>query len=137
MLTSFDIFDDVFKLRDMVDTFFNDTSGRNRRPYDFPYVNVYEKDDKIELKAVLPGVDREDLKIELKDRTLTLSGEKKDRCTDKPCIRRERVFGSFERTFRLPYPVKNDTISASLKNGILTVSLEKSEAAKPRKIEIA
>ncbi len=136
MITTFDIFDDVLKLRDMVDTFFRDTPSAGNRPYDFPYVNIFEKDDKLDLRAVLPGIKKEDLKIELNDRTLTISGERKNTCTDRPCIRRERSFGSFSRTFRLPYSVKGESISAQLKNGILTISLEKSDEAKPKRIEI-
>jgi len=138
MFTTYDIFNDINNLRSLVNTFFRDLPETGRRNADFPLINIVEnKDDHIRLSALLPGVDRKDLKIELNDTTLTLEGERKsDVEKDRHYIRKERSFGKFARAIRLPYPVKSDTIQASLKNGVLFITLEKSEEAKPKKIEI-
>ncbi len=131
-----DYFDDAVRLRDVVDTFFRDIPTRGNRVYEYPYINLHENDDHLELKAVMPGVAKEDISIELTESGLMIQGERKSDVTEKPYLRRERTFGTFKKSIRLPYPVKQDAINAALKNGILTVSLEKSEDAKPRKIEI-
>ncbi len=131
-----DFFDDAVRLRDVVDTFFRDIPTRGNRVYDYPYINLHEEGDTLELKAVMPGVSKDDISIELTDSGLLLQGERKSDVADRPYLRRERTFGTFKKTIRLPFPVKQDAINANLKNGILSVTLEKSDDAKPRKIEI-
>jgi HSP20 family protein len=84
----------------------------------------------------MPGVKAEDLNVELKDRSLVIEGERKSDYEDKPYLRKEREFGSFKKSVRLPYDVDRDRIRASLSNGIFTITLEKSENAKSKKIDI-
>ena len=136
MFTTYDIFDDVFKLRNMVDDFFKDNPASRNRALEYPYANVFEKNDQLEIRALVPGVVKEDLKIELNNNNVVIEGTRKNDTVDKPYIRKERTFGTFSKTIRLPYAVKQDAINASLKNGILSVTLEKSEEAKPKKIDI-
>ena len=134
MYTTYDIFDDVLNLRNVFDRFFQEMPVR--RSVEFPYINLYEKDDAIDIKAIIPGVKVEDLDINLADNSLIIEGERKSDYVDKPYIRREREFRKFKKSVRLPFDVDRDKINADLKNGILTIKLVKSEAAKPKKIEI-
>ncbi len=126
---------DMLNLGKIVDEFFNvvpQRTGRNG----YPALDIYEGTETIEVKAIMPGVDRESLDIELSEKTLTISGEKKQEEENRNYLRRERVFGKFSRSIELPYQVDNDSIRAELKNGVLSITLTKSEDARPRKIEI-
>ncbi|MBF0205919.1 MAG: Hsp20/alpha crystallin family protein [Oligoflexia bacterium] len=103
----------------------------------FPSMNLFEKDDALILKAELPGFEKEDLKIEIKENSLLLSGIKKERETDdRNYHRRERLFGTFTRQFGLPYRVNTEKVLATLLDGILTIEMEKAESAKVRSIAI-
>jgi HSP20 family protein len=134
MYTTYDVFDDILNLRNVFDRFFQEIPIQRR--VDFPYINLYEKDDAITVKVIVPGVKSEDFEIQLTDNSLVIEGERKSDYADKPYIRKERYFTRFKKSVKLPYDVDRDKISASLKDGILTITLVKSEAAKPKKIEI-
>lgn len=129
-----DIFDNALKLRDIFHDYFRELP--NGAPAEEPLLNLYENGDTIIVKAALPGVKASDLEIELADKQLTIKGERKPDYTDNPYLRRERSFGNFKRTIALPFDVDRDKAAASLADGIFTVTLEKSESAKARKIEI-
>jgi HSP20 family protein len=103
-----------------------------------PAFDLYEDKDKLTVRAELPGLKKDQIQLTLKDDVLTVSGERKqDADAEKrDQIRRERVFGAFERSVTLPYPVNQAGISAAYENGILTVTLPKAEEAKPRQIAI-
>jgi HSP20 family protein len=132
---TYDIFDDIFNLKDTVNSFFNDYTGR-WRSREFPSMEIYEGKDELEVRALVPGVKAGDLNINLVDNNLIIEGEKKNDYADNPYIRRERQFGVFKKSVKLPYRVDPNAISAELTNGILQVKLHKSEDAKPKKIEI-
>ncbi len=132
---TYDIFDDIFNLRDTVNSFFNDYTGR-WRSREFPNMEIYEGKDELEIRALLPGIKAADLNVHLVDNNLIIEGEKKNDYEDNPYIRRERQFGSFKKSFTIPYRVDANAISADLTNGILHIKLQKSEDAKPKKIEI-
>lgn len=103
----------------------------------FPLVNLTETPETYILRAELPGVQAENLDIQTMGRNVTISGERRiavDRSAKYH--RREREGGRFSRAIALPGEVDRDKVQATLKNGILQVTLPKSEAAKPRKIEI-
>jgi HSP20 family protein len=134
MYTTYNIFNDVLNLRNVFDRFFQEIPIQRR--FDFPYINLYEKDDTITVKVMVPGVKTEDFDIQLTDTSLVIEGERKSDYADKPYIRKERYFTRFKKSVKLPYDVDRDKISASLKDGILTITLVKSEAAKPKRIEI-
>jgi len=135
MYTTYDIFDDVLNLRNLVDRFFSDTPSISRR-YDYPYVNLYENGDNLEIRVLTPGVRVEDININLIDNSLVIEGDKKADYKDIPYIRRERDFGRFSKSIKLPFKVDVNNINATMKDGILIVKLVKSEEAKPKKIEI-
>ena len=103
-----------------------------------PRVDIFEKDDALVLRAELPGIDNGDLDVRVEDGTLTLEGERKRETAsdDGNVYRRERSYGRFVRSFKLPSTVDASQIAASYKDGVLEVRLPKVETAKPRKIEI-
>ena len=135
MYTTYDIFDDLLGMRNWVDRYFNETPSF-KRGIEYPYVNLYEADDTIEITVVAPGLNDENLHLELVDNNLLIKGDKNADYEDTKYIRKERKFGKFHKTVRLPYKVDANNIKASMKNGILTIHLTKSEDAKPKKIEI-
>ncbi|HNU92393.1 MAG TPA: Hsp20/alpha crystallin family protein [Spirochaetota bacterium] len=135
MYTTYDVFDEMVNLRDLVDRFFTEAPAL-RRNVEYPYVNLRENNDEVVVTAVLPGVKADSLEILLEDASLLLEGEKKSDVQDKPYIRKERAFGKFKKAVKLPYRVDGDKIEAGLKDGILTVKLAKAEEARPKKIEI-
>ena len=103
-----------------------------------PRVDVHETDKDILIGVELPGLDKKDIKVEVNNNTLTISGERKreSKYEDAECCRVERLYGKFERTFGLPENVKTDKLSAEYKNGLLTLTLPKTEKAIPKEIAI-
>ena len=103
-----------------------------------PVVDVYDKDDSIVIKADLPGVDKKDINVDLNGRILTLSGERTEEkeASGDSCYRKERSYGKFLRSFNLNADVLPDKINATYKDGVLHVTIPKSEAHKPKQITI-
>lgn len=105
-----------------------------------PAMDIEETGKEFKLTAELPGMDKSDVNISLKDDVLTISGEKKEEKKEdkKDYYRSERVFGKFQRSFRLPEIVEEDKIEAEFKNGILNVTVPKSKetVTKEKQIEI-
>ena len=103
-----------------------------------PAFDVSETENELIVKAEVPGMDQKDIDINLSDGLLTIKGEKKHEKKDKNenyhCV--ERHYGKFSRTMRVPFEVEADKVDASYKDGVLKVTLPKSETAKPKKIEI-
>jgi len=104
----------------------------------FPPVNVYSGPDDVIVQCEVPGVASGDLDLSITGETLVIKGAKRQ--TQQPdkvrYERRERGFGEFSRTIVLPDPVEADRVEAKLDAGVLTVRLPKSQAAKPKQIEI-
>ncbi len=136
-------FQDSLGLQDRINGIFNDQldawprNQENLMAWD-PSTDIYEDKDEYLFKMELPGVNREDLEIELTNQTLTIKGEKKDSQDVKKeqYHRIETISGAFYRSFRLPKTVDNQKIKASLKYGILEVRVPKQEEAKPKSIPI-
>lgn len=103
-----------------------------------PAVDLYEKDDHFVIKAELPGVDRQDIRIDLKDRVLTLSGERtqEQEVKEENYYRKERSYGKFQRAFRLPADVDSDKIKAEFKDGVLQVEVPKPNEIKAKTVTI-
>jgi HSP20 family protein len=103
-----------------------------------PAIDVYENQDTLTVKAELPGMKREDIQLSLHDGSLSISGERKSESKHKDAdvYRAERFFGRFQRTVALPTPVAMDRVKAQYKDGILTVTLPKTEEAKPKHIDV-
>ena len=104
-----------------------------------PAMDLVETPDAYVLRADLPGLAPEDVAIELENRVLTISGERKaeQRGEDAGWMRVERSFGAFRRTLTLPAGVDPEAINAAFDNGVLTVTVPKPEQAKPRRVQIA
>ena len=106
-----------------------------------PPVSILEAKNELALTIELPGVKESDISIDLENHVLTISGDKVDirvEGEDEPRYHvLERRYGAFKRRFQLPRSVKGDDIMANFEDGVLTVTLPKSEEAQGRKIEIA
>jgi HSP20 family protein len=129
------------ELRDMnrlFNTFFEPSTGAVMRRWS-PAMDLVETEDNYVLRADLPGVSESDVKIELDDNVLTISGERKSAHKEakEGYYRVERAYGSFSRTLKLPEGVDADSISASFDRGVLEVNVPKPEQRKPRRVEIA
>ncbi len=102
-----------------------------------PALEVVEAKDRFVVAIELPGVKAADVTVTLEDDVLTVGGERKyDGATDVELRLSERFYGKFERSVRLAAPVQAVQVSATSKDGILTVSLPKTEEAKPREIKV-
>lgn len=104
-----------------------------------PKVNVAERDDAISLTFELPGMEKSDIKVLVKDSVLTVSGERKieNEVKSDDYFRSEISSGAFSRSFDLPDTIKTDGVQADYKNGLLHVVLTKKEELQPKEIEIA
>lgn len=105
-----------------------------------PRVDIFEDEKGYYLEAELPGLVKEDVKLTVnEDNVLILKGSKKREVKEegKSFIRVERNYGEFTRSFVLPDNIKKDSIKAKFENGILNVSLEKTEPEKPKEVEIS
>ncbi|MEW6670752.1 MAG: Hsp20/alpha crystallin family protein [Thermodesulfobacteriota bacterium] len=103
-----------------------------------PVVDTYETDDTIVIELELPGIDKKDVEINLKDRLLSISGERccHQEIREESYHRRERCYGTFHRTFILPAFVKPENIKAEFKDGLLKVKIPKPDETKPKQIRI-
>ena len=103
-----------------------------------PPVDVAETQDKILVRAEVPGIRQEDISIEFENGLLTLRGERKLEKTEGVTWHRvERIYGNFSRSFTLPRSVDPEKIAATYREGILEVEVPKREEAKPKHIKIA
>lgn len=104
-----------------------------------PRMDVTETDDQYRLSVDLPGLSKDDLSITVDDNRLTIRGERKEeRRTDgENVVRRERTFGRFYRTLRLPASVDEQNIDATFEDGILSVNLPKAEKSTTKNIAIS
>jgi HSP20 family protein len=103
-----------------------------------PSVDVSETDGEYQIKAEIPDVKKEDVKVTLEDGVLTIQGERKHEKEEKgrKYHRVERSYGSFARSFTLPDLVDEENVKAEFKDGVLSLQLPKSEKAKPKAIEV-
>ena len=103
-----------------------------------PAVDIYEEKDNLVIKADMPGIDSKDLDINITGDTLTIKGQKQkeEETKEKGYYRKERIFGSFQRSIVLPSTVNPDKVEASCKNGVLEITLPKKEEAKPKQISV-
>ena len=104
-------------------------------------VNIREEDEAYILSALVPGINAEDLNIQVMDDVLRIEGEYMrsspvDRQDENQYLMQELPHGSFTRTLRLPAAIDADSVEAKIENGVLTLTLPKAESARPRKIKI-
>ena len=102
-----------------------------------PALDLYQNNDNVVAVVELPGMCREDIEISLHDGTLTISGERKrDSANGDKAERTERYIGTFRRSIALPTRVDGNKVSATYRDGILSVTLPKAEEAKPKQIPV-
>jgi len=103
----------------------------------YPPTNIFQKGDDFVAVIELPGMDKSDLQIEAKDNTIRISGKKAmDYDQNASVHRRERVFGTFDRTISLPVQIDAATIRAEYRDGILALFIPRAASEKPRTIKI-
>ncbi len=103
-----------------------------------PVVDIYDNKEKFVIKAELPGVDKKDIHVDVKDSILTLRGERsyENEVKEENYHRKERAFGKFYRSFALPEGLDSDKIDADYKDGVLKIEIPKPEEKKPKKIAV-
>ena len=125
-------------LQNEVDRLFTTMNRTERDGGFFPPVDVVETEEEYIVRAELPGMRQEDIKVNLADNTVSLKGEKRYEKEEKKTnfYHSERGFGTFERSFTLGTPVQSDKIRARYMNGVLEVVLPKSDQVRPKDIKI-
>jgi HSP20 family protein len=137
-------FESLNKVQSRINDLFDESFGRSWSNAEvgrawYPAVDILESKEAYLLRAELPGMNKEDFNLEVKEGTLTLTGERKATKPAEGVEYRsvERVNGKFVRSITLPETVKHDGIQATYKDGILEVHIPKAEEAKPRQIQIS
>ena len=130
---------DIFGKRfsDIMDEFFNDAVATRQGSFS-PKINISENEKQFMIDVEVPGMDKNDIDVSLENRQLTISGERKFENEEKDTRyhRVETHFGSFTRSFRLPDSVDEGSINAKYNNGILSITIDKSEEQMKRQISI-
>jgi HSP20 family protein len=139
-------FESVAVLQNRLNSIFNDFASPNgdvqseslNAGYFIPPADIYEDAHRLLLRLEVAGIPQEDLDISLENQTLTIKGERKfvQNEREENFHRVERRYGSFVRSFTLPSTVEANSAQASYENGVLTVTLQKKEAAKPKQVKI-
>jgi HSP20 family protein len=130
-------------ISDIVESIFNNGFfsrwDRELPSTNYPDVDIIEDKDAFRIRADMPGMEKNDIKVEVENGVLSISGEKKAEKMEKDknhYYHFERSYGAFNRTFRLPENVMSDHVDAKYTNGVLELTLKKSEVAKPKAIEV-
>jgi HSP20 family protein len=121
------------------DAFFGTRSGNGVATRRWvPAIDLIEEDDHLVLRADLPGLNEEDVNVEVKDGVLTISGERRaeEKTEDKGYHRVERAYGSFSRSLSIPEGIDPEQVSAEFDNGVLEVRIPKPEERKPHRVQI-
>ena len=136
---------DMFNFRRPLSRVFDDFFPQNTTTKDGsltwgwnPVVDIYDNENSIVFKAELPGVSKKDIEIDIKDRVLTLKGERSadNEVNEDNYYRRERTYGRFERSFTLPANVDSDKIKADYNDGVLKIEVPKPENQKPKQVTV-
>jgi HSP20 family protein len=140
-LTRWEPLRDMMTLREAMDQLFNDAFTRPRSSSGvsiIPPVDLYQNADEVVVKVNLPGLKAEDVQISVTSDVLTLRGEFKQENEKKEATYHvlERRSGAFERSVMLPTDVQTDKAKADFEDGVLTITLPKAEAVKPKMISI-
>ena len=136
-----DLFNRRNRMSRIFDDFFYPTNGSDETMSVWnwkPLVDIYDNDDNIVITAELPGTNKEDIKVDVKDRVLTLKGERSsgNEVQEESYHRRERTYGKFERAFTLPVEVDPEAIQADYKDGVLKINIPKPKEQKPKQVTI-
>lgn len=141
-LVSYDPLDRFFNIREDFDSVMKDFLKGFSGPVSsrglYPLADVKEDDDKYTVTVEVPGIDKKDLKIKIKKNSLLVEGEKKEETKEEgeSYLRVERSYGNFRRAFSFASDLDEKKVNAEFKDGILTVTLPKTEKEKPKEIEV-
>ena len=142
-LTRWDPFRDMVSLQEDMNKLFSDFWGRGGRrgladEFWAPLVDIEETKDEVVVKAEIPGMKKEEIKLQVTGDALAITGERRQESEtkDKTFHRIERSYGKFQRIIGLPTEVQGAKAKASYENGILVIHLPKSEESKPKEIAI-
>lgn len=131
------IWDEMERIQREMNRMFDGVHPSQINP-EYPALNLWVGSDNQVISAELPGIQIDDLDINVLGQTLTISGERKPESAleGAEMHRQERPFGKFSRSIKLPYPVEAGKVQATLEKGVLTINLPRAEADKPRKIAV-
>ena len=141
-LTRWEPMHEMVSLRDAMDRLFNEAFTRpffaGTMRTSLPPVDMWQDDNSVIIRAALPGLKADDVQISITGDMLTLRGEyrQKEERNDDRFQMRENLYGSFERSLLLPVPVLSDKAQAQFEDGVLTITLPKSEEIKPKTITV-
>lgn len=128
------------RINRIFDDFFTDEplSNGTRASHWNPVADIYNNEKTITIHADLPGMTKEDISINVENRVLTLKGKRsyEDEVKEENFYRKERAFGTFQRSFTLPESVDTDSIRAEFKDGVLKIEIPKPEEKKTKEITI-
>lgn len=134
-----------FDLDHIFDSFYQGSSNpklralKNNDSFKIPAVSIYEKEDTYNMEFEVPGVAPEKIDISLNGNVLTIKGEKEDQkeCKEGECCVSERNYGSFQRSIQLPENADLDSVTASNKHGVVTVTVKKAKDKGVKKIALS
>lgn len=138
-MTMLEPFADLARVRNLIDRAFEESAAVKSQATRAwrPPVDLFEDENAFTLQLELPGIDRDKIEVEVTADELVIRGE---RLYVKPesgnIVHSERVYGQFQRSFRLGVPVQNNAVEANYKDGVLSIRLPKTESVKPRRIEV-
>jgi HSP20 family protein len=138
-ISRWDPWNDMVTMRDAMDQFVRESFARPRTAMDLGVaLDVMDTNDAFVVDAVLPGVKPEDVQLQIKDDVLMISGDIKDEHEEKQgnWLQRERRFGHFQRSVRLPGSVDADNVNATFRDGMLHITLPKSHESRARSIPV-
>ena len=147
-LTRWDPFRDIATLQDRINRLFEDAfpptrtgdpNGQTDTVAWRPVVDIYETDETRVITAELPGIQKEDVSVEVKDNVLTIKGQRveQEAISEENYVRRERLFGTFSRSFNLRHHVNPETIRARFKEGLLQVEIPKPAQETAKQISVS
>ncbi len=112
------------------------SASRNRQGY--PAINIWANAENAIITAEIPGIDKNDIEVNVMGDTISISGTRKPEELPEGAKyhRREIGYGSFQRSLQMPYAIDPKKVKATFKNGILSITLPRSEAEKPKKIAV-
>ena len=131
-------FNRLVNLQDELDRLFDSPWNVPARTW-APALDVREDKNSFIVRAELPGMKREDIDVSLHDGALVITGERQAEVKEEgvDIHRQERFYGKFQRALTLPAPVAADKVKANYKDGVLTITLPKTEEAKPKQIDVS
>jgi len=140
VMQRWDPFGEMVQLRRQLDRLFDDTVGgwegrRGQQTNSFP-IDIYDRGEDVQVRASLPGVKPEDVKISVQNNTVTIEGESREETTNAQSSYQEHRYGRMFRSFTLPASVDAGKATANFEHGVLTLTLPRAESARTRQIPI-